>query len=206
VGRMRGKQPAEQRFWNGVTELSGIGQEGGGGGAGAGGKRWDVLPMWTQGVEFVKADRQMAKDVMIMYTPDEGKSLNLLLLVPQNVDGPPIYKTLIVSSFTADPTVRLHYRAQFPPDTTPITSSDRLIFPMVKTRSRLRVTLSTPEDGVMSSRNVSPKEGELSDILDDVQEEAFDQEIFTAVSSMLNSEAILLLMKVPPATASNRSG
>lgn len=85
---MRGKQPAEQRFWNGVTELSGIGQEGGGGGGsgggagagGSGGKRWDVLPMWTQGVEFVKADRQMAKDVMIMYTPDEGKSLNLLLL------------------------------------------------------------------------------------------------------------------------------
>ncbi len=68
VSRMRGKEPAEQRFWHGVTGLSGIGQE-------SGGKRWGVLPMWTQGVEFVKADRQMAKDVMIMYTPDEGEFL-----------------------------------------------------------------------------------------------------------------------------------
>ncbi len=55
---------------------------------------------------------------------------------------------------------------------------------MVQTRSRLRVTLSTLEDGLMSSQIASPKEGELSDILDDVQGEAFDQEIFTAVNAL----------------------
>jgi hypothetical protein len=52
----------------------------------------------------------------------------------------------------------------------------------MRKKRRLRVTLTTAEDGVMQSKVMPPKEDDLCDLLEEAQEEAFDEEIFAAVS------------------------
>jgi hypothetical protein len=73
VKRMRGKREKEKDFWQGVMSLSQSDDE-----DHANRPQWDILPAWTHDVAIIKADKQMAKDIMVMYAPDEGeKSVSL---------------------------------------------------------------------------------------------------------------------------------
>jgi hypothetical protein len=68
VKRMRGKREKEKEFWQGVMSLSQSDDE-----EHANRPQWDILPAWTHDVAIIKADKQMAKDIMVMYASDEGE-------------------------------------------------------------------------------------------------------------------------------------